>query len=237
MLARSHSVEIQASRQNQIAPFEALIPKISSLAQMVELYHKGEYLIDYFSAKRTAKIQPVRGVQKLSLQKVNPIGQQNLAPTFLQYLVNQENRAAMLHRKGDLEGVAEIEQWMTVLKKRFRSLFQNENLELEYDIDEMDYRIRIPGREPFRFVNDELSDGYSAIIHIISELLLRMEAVSKGDYSVPGVVLIDEIETHLHIELQKQILPFLTDFFPNIQFIVTTHSPFPRLYSRHSRTR
>jgi predicted ATP-binding protein involved in virulence len=40
------------------------------------------------------------------------------------------------------------------------------------------------------------------------------------------VVLIDEIEAHLHIELQKKIRPFLTSLFPNIQFIVTTHSPF-----------
>lgn len=38
--------------------------------------------------------------------------------------------------------------------------------------------------------------------------------------------MIDEIDTHLHIELQKIILPFLTSLFPNIQFIVTTHSPF-----------
>ena len=34
------------------------------------------------------------------------------------------------------------------------------------------------------------------------------------------------METHLHIELQKRILPFLTTFFPRIQFIVTTHSPY-----------
>ena len=39
-------------------------------------------------------------------------------------------------------------------------------------------------------------------------------------------MLIDEIETHLHLELQKNIMPFLTNIFPNIQFIVTTHSPF-----------
>jgi predicted ATP-binding protein involved in virulence len=38
--------------------------------------------------------------------------------------------------------------------------------------------------------------------------------------------LIDEVENHLHVELQKNILPLLTNFFPNIQFIVTTHSPF-----------
>ena len=45
-------------------------------------------------------------------------------------------------------------------------------------------------------------------------------------FDTEGIVLIDELETHLHIELQKKILPFLTDFFPNIQFIITTHSPF-----------
>ena len=38
--------------------------------------------------------------------------------------------------------------------------------------------------------------------------------------------MIDEIETHLHLELQKKILGLLTTLFPNIQFIVTTHSPF-----------
>ena len=45
-------------------------------------------------------------------------------------------------------------------------------------------------------------------------------------YDLQGIVLIDEIETHLHVELQKKILPFLTNFFPNIQFVITTHSPF-----------
>jgi predicted ATP-dependent endonuclease of OLD family len=45
-------------------------------------------------------------------------------------------------------------------------------------------------------------------------------------YEKEGIVLIDEIETHLHLELQRLILPFLTRVFPNIQFIVTTHSPF-----------
>ena len=41
-----------------------------------------------------------------------------------------------------------------------------------------------------------------------------------------GIVVIDELENHLHIGLQKKILPFLTAFFPKIQFIISTHSPF-----------
>ena len=46
------------------------------------------------------------------------------------------------------------------------------------------------------------------------------------DYQKEGIVLIDEIETHLHLGLQKIIMPLLTKVFPNIQFIITTHSPF-----------
>ena len=81
-----------------------------------------------------------------------------------------------------------------------------------------------PNKEPYGF--DTLSDGYSAIISIVTELLLRMEAHEAKNYDMEGLVLIDEIETHLHVELQKKILPFLTNFFPKIQFIVSTHSPF-----------
>ena len=53
---------------------------------------------------------------------------------------------------------------------------------------------------------------------------MRMEA--KRRYDLEGLVLIDEIETHLHVELQKKIVPILMELFPNIQFVLTTHSPF-----------
>ncbi len=60
------------------------------------------------------------------------------------------------------------------------------------------------------------------------DLMIRMEKRTerKFRYDIPGIVLIDEIETHLHLALQKKILKLLTAMFPNIQFIVTTHSPF-----------
>lgn len=73
-----------------------------------------------------------------------------------------------------------------------------------------------------------MSRGYAAIMDIINDLIIRMEAKSglRTAFDMEGIVLIDEIETHLHLELQKKILPILTSLFPNIQFIVTTHSPF-----------
>lgn len=60
------------------------------------------------------------------------------------------------------------------------------------------------------------------MLHIFAELLLRREYEHKR---LPDVILIDEIETHLHLELQETILPFLTSMFPECQFVVATHSP------------
>ena len=63
---------------------------------------------------------------------------------------------------------------------------------------------------------------------VVLDIIMRMEYQTQRsfDFSLPGIVLIDEIETHLHLELQKNILPLLTAVFPNIQFIITSHSPF-----------
>lgn len=214
--------------ESLVVNYQDLTLDISSLATAQEQYEKGEFLIAFFGAKRSAQIEAVSGAQKINLQKVNSIAVQSGSPgsKFLQFLVNQENRAALLQRKGDAAGVAEIESWLQNLTAKFRQLFRNDELVLDYDIDNFDFKIKMPGREPFRLVDNQLSDGFSAVIQIVVELLLRMEAVSPGRYDLPGIVLIDEIETHLHIEMQKAILPFLTGFFPNIQFIVTTHSPF-----------
>ena len=64
----------------------------------------------------------------------------------------------------------------------------------------------------------ELSDGYAAILDIVVDLMVRMEKhLNEGlKFDLPGIVLIDEIETHLHLEMQKNVLGFLENVFPNI---------------------
>jgi len=47
-----------------------------------------------------------------------------------------------------------------------------------------------------------------------------------------GAVFIDEIDSHLHVSLQRLILPFFIESFPKVQVIVTTHSPFVLMSSR-----
>ena len=73
-----------------------------------------------------------------------------------------------------------------------------------------------------------LSSGESAILCLFGEIL-RQADNNKNNImldEITGIVLIDEIDKHLHIKLQKEILPSLFNLFPNVQFIVSSHSPF-----------
>ena len=70
-----------------------------------------------------------------------------------------------------------------------------------------------------------LSSGEVALLTIFGELLIQSDRIGK-DINATGIVLIDEIDKHLHIKLQKEVLPNLLKLFPNIQFIASSHSPF-----------
>ena len=70
-----------------------------------------------------------------------------------------------------------------------------------------------------------ISSGESALICMFGEILKQANKLEMV-MDVPGIVLIDEVDKHLHIRLQKEILPQLFELFPNIQFIVSSHSPF-----------
>jgi len=77
---------------------------------------------------------------------------------------------------------------------------------------------------------DNLSDGFRAIISMAADLAYRMVRLnpqlgSKAVCDTPGVVLIDEIDMHLHPLWQQTVLMDLMQAFPSVQFIVTTHSP------------
>ncbi|NEN75097.1 AAA family ATPase [Pelistega sp. NLN82] len=71
-----------------------------------------------------------------------------------------------------------------------------------------------------------LSSGFSSLIKIIQSIIAGYAFFTNSQQIeiVEGYVLIDEIESHLHIEWQTKILPILSEVFPNTHFIITTHS-------------
>lgn len=71
-----------------------------------------------------------------------------------------------------------------------------------------------------------MSSGEMALIAEFVELLKQADVLRKTMNDISGIVLIDEVDKHLHIRLQKEILPLLFEKFPKVQFIVTSHAPF-----------
>jgi len=75
---------------------------------------------------------------------------------------------------------------------------------------------------------EQLSEGYRNMVALTIDLVRRaylLNPTSDNPLAVSGIVLIDEIELHLHPRWQQKVLNDLTNLFKNIQFIVTTHSP------------
>ncbi|MVM38823.1 AAA family ATPase [Spirosoma sp. HMF3257] len=100
-----------------------------------------------------------------------------------------------------------------------------------------------PNQVTFKDANEnqisatQMSDGYRSILSMTFELIRQLitfyghkSVFSQIDQNkmiidLPGVVLIDEVDAHLHPTWQTDIGQWFTKYFPNIQFIVTTHSP------------
>ncbi len=135
-----------------------------------------------------------------------------------------------------------------------QSMHKKEKLPLEY-IDPIEYRdpqlqavrtaiheltgfsnVRIK-RKPLRmeaqkessyFDIKQLSDGEKCLLAMVGDLARRLSIANPGLHDPlqgQGVILIDEIDLHLHPEWQRRVIPSLINVFPNCQFIVSTHSP------------
>lgn len=75
---------------------------------------------------------------------------------------------------------------------------------------------------------DQLSEGYKSILIFVSDLLFRLSLSAQENQKITdlrGIVIVDEIDLHLHPKWQRVIVGKLRKLFPNIQFIFTTHSP------------
>ncbi len=105
-----------------------------------------------------------------------------------------------------------------------------QNVWWDVDWDEILIETTIQGKSqtiPFHL----LSDGYRNMIGMVADIAYRMATLNpqlKANVikQTEGIVLIDEIDLHLHPKWQKQVVGRLLDTFPKIQFVASSHSPF-----------
>ena len=187
-------------------------------------FQAGKFILAYFSAIRSFSSPEPKHVEKTNLKDYTI--QDSTSSKFLTYLLDLKMTQALAIAKKDTQKAEEIEAWFDRLQNILRDIYDDPSLQILFDEDTFKFSLSVKDREPFDF--NTASDGFSAILDIIVDLMIRMQRQDKRvtEFLMPGIVLIDEIENHLHMELQRRVLRILTELFPNIQFIVTTHSPF-----------
>lgn len=183
-----------------------------------------------FKARRQTEVNDVETPTKESdfVDAIKgPESSDFLNKNFQQYLVNKRVNQAFDKLDNNEDAIKDTEDFFDELTSRLRIIFDDEKLSLRFIRERYETPIVLSdGRE---IGLKHLPEGFSGLLRIILDLLIRVDLVRKqvrnNDYNPSGIVLIDEPEIHLHLELQEQVLPLLTDMFPNIQFIVATQSP------------
>ena len=195
-------------------------------AEIIRYYfEEGQFILAYYKANRIFEADIPEHVEKVNLKENYSINEEP-RQGFVKYLLDLKVTEVFSRSNGNIQKAESINNWFIKFQELLRKIFDDESLELIFEEDTFQFYIKEKNREIFDF--NTLSSGFAAVLDIVLDIIMRMEkATNKSfDFNIPGIVLIDEIETHLHLELQRNILELLTSVFPNIQFIVSTHSPF-----------
>ena len=205
--------------------FSEVTVAFEDVDSLIRKYQDGNFIIAFYEAHRTIKkLQEPKNPTKPELQDKWGI-KQTSTQEFLKFLADLKVQEALARNEKLEKDANQIREWFVNFERLLGEIFQDKDLQLYFNYKDYSFKILTKGKE-FKFT--ELSDGFAAVLDIVVDLILKMQEENQltKAYELEGIVLVDEIETHLHLELQKVIMPLLTEIFPNIQFIVTTHSPF-----------
>ncbi len=114
---------------------------------------------------------------------------------FLKYIVTLKAQKSFARDDNDLDFAHKIDQWFSHFEYALKEIFDDQDLKLSFSREKLNFEIQQTGKEPFDF--STLSDGYSSILNIVTELILRMENKSTMAFDVQGIVLIDEIKSDI----------------------------------------
>lgn len=183
-----------------------------------------DFILAFYKAHREPKMIEPKSPTKPVLKDGNKMAT-HLSEQFLYFLSDLKIQESLARNEQQNKDANELAEWFVDFENLLKKIFDDDNLNLEFNYRDYSFNILSEGK---RFKFTQLADGFAAILEIVADLILKMQGENSNSrrYRKKGIVLIDEIETHLHLKLQKDIMPLLTKVFPNIQFIVTTHSPF-----------
>ena len=131
-----------------------------------------------------------------------------------------------------LEGIPELDAVYSAMETCYKKITGSDNVKMQYNMGtrELEVAYQEQSGEWMRIPINQLSDGYKSTISLVADIAYRMavlnpQLLGKICTETDGIVLIDEVDLHLHPTWQQRILEDLTAIFPKVQFIVSTHAP------------
>ena len=135
-------------------------------------------------------------------------------------------------RTGKVENPLLLKTVEKAICKCFERISGSKNASIIFDLDTHRLVLDFEGTDGSlqKFAMDEMSDGYKNTLSMIGDIAYRMAVLNPmlGDKvleETSGVVVIDEIDLHLHPQWQQTIISDLNIIFPKLQFIVSSHAP------------
>lgn len=186
-----------------------------TLYQFLENYSKFlmYFKVDrFFSYQRIDSLKIHDDINEHTKSNLNGVSRNNLKDWFIRNeLLSKQAYTADVNKKN----IGYAKEFITLL---------NSNYSFSSIKQDMEIYINSPtGEIPYEYLSSGFKSCLFIMWGIIREIQIRFPDIEAKDFN--GVIIIDEIELHLHPEWQNKICNVLKRAFPNTQFIVTTHSP------------
>lgn len=188
-----------------------------------------KYAAFAYSGQRTLRDTKISAIQQITASPFEAALSFNgsVRPQILlQWIANNRTQSALAKADGDDKAAQIYDQALNRITTLIRDIC---DLELEFRLERspLAVTVRVNG-DTIHF--DSLPDGLKSIISWVADLSLRLEAIpwqeQRDVFSQPIILLLDEVDIHLHPKWQRRILPAIQTLLPNAQIFVSTHSPF-----------
>lgn len=186
-------------------------------------------IVAYYSAARLWN-EPIQRTSKFEKDKVRTSGYKKslLFSNSIKDTMDYIDKIAFLaYKKDDAIYMNQMKIILGAIEESFKSVAPKATVWYNTKVAEL----CVTDENGTDILYSKLSDGYRCVISLVVDICRRMATLNpqlngKDVLNVPGVVLIDEIDLHLHPIWQKNVVADLKRIFPEVQFIATTHSPF-----------
>ena len=173
-------------------------------------------------AKITAIQEPTTSPFENCLSFVQSTDTNRLA----QWIANQDFKRLKAKEAGKLDRANQLGQSVRDIERVIAQIIGEDFAFITGDVDN-DVRVR---RNKVIVDLGLLPDGLKSIVSWIADLLMRLDRIPWVDDTPPMkrsfLLLLDEVDIHLHPSWQRKVLPIVQRMFPNAQIIASTHSPF-----------